>query len=71
MKNRSQTHRLFAVATGLLMLAAPTALAQYSQDFENLTGSATGEVLTGQDGFYLPVVPGREDFFVFTYAGNP
>ena len=70
MKNRSQTLQLLAVATGLLMLAAPPALAQYSQDFENLNGSANGVSLTGQDGFYLPVAT-SEDFFVFTYAANP
>jgi hypothetical protein len=40
-------------------------------DFENppYSGSAGGTLLTGQDGWYLPVV-GSTDWNVHTYAGN-
>lgn len=40
-------------------------------DFETptYTGSATGTLLTGQDGWYLPAAGGA-DWNVFTYAGN-
>jgi hypothetical protein len=40
-------------------------------DFENppYNGSAGGTLLTGQDGWYNPVV-GSTDWSVFTYAGN-
>lgn len=56
------------LATLLVLLTAPLAFAQYSQDFEGLVGSPTGVILTGQDFFYLPA--GSADFLVYTYAGN-
>jgi hypothetical protein len=51
-----------------LVLTASVAGAQYSSDFESLNASATGVVLTGQDGFYLPA--GSVDFLAYTYTGN-
>ncbi|MBT8486450.1 MAG: hypothetical protein KJO43_12785 [Phycisphaerae bacterium] len=41
----------------------------YSSDFETLTASSFGEVITGQDGFYIPVA-GSQPGFVYTYADN-
>jgi hypothetical protein len=52
---------------GILALP-PIAAAQYLQDFDGLSGSAAGVVLTGQDGYYLPT--GSVDFLCYTYAGN-
>jgi hypothetical protein len=51
-----------------LALMAGSALAI---DFENppYNGSAGGTLLTGQDGWYLPVA-GSTDWNVYTYAGN-
>lgn len=54
---------------GILALA-PAAMAQYQQDFDGLSGSPSGVVLTGQDGYYLPNGTGDTDFLVYTYAGN-
>lgn len=60
--------RLLSLA--LLASATPALLAQgYSSDFESLTGSAAGTIITGQDAWYLPVA-GSSDWSVYTYAGN-
>src|SRR5690349_17209785 len=58
------------VVAGLAL--ASVAQAQYSTDFEAplYTGSAAGNLLTGQDGWYLPAVAGSQDGTVHTYAGN-
>ncbi len=47
------------------------AQAQFTTGFEPNTyaGSPAGTVLTGQDGFYIPVA-GSQDGLVMTYAGN-
>ncbi len=50
-------------------LAASPALAQYTSDFEGLTATPDGTILTGQDGYYLPVT-GSTDFEAYRYAGN-
>ncbi|MFG0283507.1 MAG: hypothetical protein ACF8R7_03715 [Phycisphaerales bacterium JB039] len=50
---------------------AAAAQGQYSSDFEALTASATGEVLTGQDAYYIPAGTVSVDFLAYTYAGNP
>lgn len=42
--------------------------ATYISDFETLSASNGGTVLTGQDSFYLPTV--STDFYAYTYAGN-
>jgi hypothetical protein len=52
----------------LVSLAAPLA-AQYHADFESFTASASGTIITGQDGFYIPAAGGY-DGMVYTYAGN-
>lgn len=53
------------------ILTAPVAYAQYTQDFDGLSGSPSGVVLTGQDGYFLPNGPSQDtDFMVYTYAGN-
>jgi hypothetical protein len=54
------------------VLALPlTAPAQYEQDFEGLSASPAGVILTGQDDYYLPTgPPGDTDFKCYTYAGN-
>jgi hypothetical protein len=56
-----------AIALSIFAGATPAA-AQYATDFEGLTASAGGTVLTGQDSYYLPA--GSVDFKAFTYAGN-
>lgn len=60
--------RLLPIA--LCASLAPTLCAQYTSDFESLTASAAGTLLTGQDGYYLPPVALSVDWNVFTYAGN-
>ncbi|MDM7915512.1 MAG: hypothetical protein ACE15D_14450 [Candidatus Eisenbacteria bacterium] len=58
---------LLLAALGLLALPG-IAVAQYEQDFDGLFGSPSGEILTGQDDYYLP--SGSVDFKVYTYDGN-
>lgn len=60
---------VWAVAAALVAAVVPTAGAQYMSDFESLTASAAGTLLTGQDGYYVPVA-GSLDYNVYTYAGN-
>jgi len=57
-------------AVALLFCAAAVANAGYQQDFETLSGSANGVVLTGQDGYYIPSGTTSTDFYVYTYSGN-
>jgi hypothetical protein len=52
-----------------LLVAAPVAGADYISGFETLNGAPDGIILTGQDGYYLPVSE-SVDFLVYTYAGN-
>ena len=61
---------------GVLSLAAWTlsgspASAQLVTNFESppYNASATGTLLTGQQGWYVPVA-GSPDYNAFTYAGN-
>lgn len=56
---------------GVAAAGAGVANAQigYSTGFEGLSANAQGVVLTGQDGYYLPVA-GSTDFEVFTYSAN-
>ena len=56
------------LALSALAIMAASALAI---DFEapGYTGSASGTLLTGQNGWYLPVT-GSTDWNVYTYAGN-
>jgi hypothetical protein len=58
------------LTAGALALSAAS-LAQYSSDFESptYTGSASGNVISGQAGWYNPVA-GSVDGNVHTYAGN-
>jgi len=58
------------LAAGLLAAGYPAA-AQYDDGYEadTYTGDADGEVLTGQNGYYVPPA-GGVDFKVYTYAGN-
>lgn len=53
----------------LTCLVSSLAAQGYSSDFESLTASPAGSLLTGQDGYYVPVA-GSIDVNVFTYAGN-
>lgn len=58
---------------GLCWVAAIPAAAQIFQTgFEDpdYQGSAEGVVVTGQQGWYVPSVPGSTDQFVFTYDSN-
>ncbi|MFG0331635.1 MAG: hypothetical protein ACF8PN_17245 [Phycisphaerales bacterium] len=69
--NRESLGRLCGVsAVGVALATALSAGAQYSSDFESVTGSAAGTVLTGQDGYYIPAGTNSVDFNVYTYAGN-
>jgi len=52
------------------LLGAPIASAEYESGFETIVGSPAGTVLTGQDGFYLPVGSLSVDYLVYTYSGN-
>jgi hypothetical protein len=64
----------FGFIVGALSLCAAS-FAQFSDNFESETGSATGTLLTngfgggGQNGWYNPV-SGSVDANVYTYAGN-
>jgi hypothetical protein len=64
----------FGLIIGALAMCT-AALAQFSDNFESETGSASGTLLTngfgggGQNGWYNPV-NGSLDGSVFTYAGN-
>lgn len=53
---------------GVLSMAA-LGCAQFSENFETVSASAAGTLLTGQNGWYLPSV-GGVDGNAFTYAGN-
>lgn len=61
---------LTAVFCLSLLAVAPAARAQYSQDFETLTSSPSGAVLTGQDAYVLPPGTTSVDFKCYDYAGN-
>lgn len=82
MLDRMRSHRFDrpAPASGVRLLTftcacalvGSAAHAQYdAQGFEAplFNASPAGTVLTGQDGFYLPVAD-TEDYLAFTYAGN-
>ncbi len=63
--------RIVAVLVGLSMCAL--ASADFSAGFETAegyTGSASGDVLTDQLDWYIPVVDSN-DYYVHTYIGNP
>jgi hypothetical protein len=53
-----------------LSLAVPVANADYATGFEGLPASPFGEILTGQDGYYIPPGTTSTDFLVYTYDGN-
>lgn len=62
--------RLPALVPFVLLSLSPSVLAQgYATDFEAMTASPAGTLITGQDGFYVPVA-GSVDGLVFTYANN-
>jgi hypothetical protein len=60
--------RIIGGAAAVLCVAG-AANAQYTTDFEGLSASSGGTVLTGQDGYYLPNTT-SVDFKAYTYAGN-
>jgi hypothetical protein len=62
---------MLVASLGVGLLACGTAAAQYASDFEALTGSPDGTVMTGQDAYYIPAGTTSVDYFVYTYAGNP
>lgn len=61
--------RVIWTLAALCALAAPSA-AQYATDFEALSATPGGTILTGQDNFYLPTATGSLDQSLYTYAGN-
>jgi hypothetical protein len=68
--DRARIAALCTVALGTLLAALPVALAEdYVTGFEELWGWFSGEPLTGQDGYYIPVA-GSLDYYVYTYDGN-
>ncbi len=67
-KMKTFTMASTALGFGITALLAAPATAQYANDYETLTASATGELLTGQDGYYLPSA--GADYYAYTYAGN-
>ena len=58
------------VSACLVLLACPTAYAQFSSDFETLNADADGEDLNGQLGFYNPNPAASVTCLAYTYAGN-
>jgi len=74
MSTRLSSARTVTPLAGLALLAAcGSAHAQaFSANFESpaYSGSATGVLTTGQQGWYLPAVAGSQDHNVFTNAGN-
>ena len=58
-------------AGAALLLACQVAHAQHATGYEPpvYAGSAAGTIITGQDGFYIPVTD-SQDGLVYTYAGN-
>jgi hypothetical protein len=59
-----------SVVIGGALLGAQQAAALYTSDFDGLTGSPAGTVLTGQDGYYIPADTDSVDYEVYTYLGN-
>ncbi|MFG0331338.1 MAG: hypothetical protein ACF8PN_15735 [Phycisphaerales bacterium] len=59
-----------AFGVAIMALSFTPARAQYATDFETLNASPGGEILTGQDGYYLPNVNGSQHAFAYSYAGN-
>jgi hypothetical protein len=59
------------LAGGVVVALCATVQAQFYTGFEAppFSGSAAGVVATGQQGWYQPVVGGR-DSNIYTYAGN-
>jgi hypothetical protein len=55
---------------GLALVLGGTASGQYETDFEALSASGPGMILTGQDSFYLPDGVDSTDYLAYTYAGN-
>lgn len=67
----SKMARAYVLLACAGILALPQiAAGQYEQDFDGLSGSPSGVVLTGQDGYYLPAGGTSVDFMCYTYAGN-
>ncbi len=62
--------QVFCALAAAMAAGAQAAHAQFTTDFEGLTASATGEILTGQDGYYLPAGVTSADFLAYTYAGG-
>ena len=58
-----------AVVTAAVVMSG-TAHAQYSTGYEDVVADADGEVLTGQDGYYIPGGTDSVDFLAYTYDGN-
>src|SRR5262245_43428452 len=52
------------------LLFATSLTAQFSANFENLTASAAGTPMSGQDSWFIPGVASTIDSNCFTYAGN-
>jgi hypothetical protein len=52
-----------------MAILGPAAMADFADNFEGVTASAAGTILTGQNAWYIPVT-GSIDMFAFTYAGN-
>lgn len=64
--------RNFILLAGLacLVLAAPSSLAQFTENFETITASAPGTPMAGQNGWYVPAVANSNDMNGYTLAGN-
>lgn len=68
---RWYSYQLWGVSLAVLCLTTTPTRADLVTNFEPpaYTGSAAGTLLTGQQGWYVPVA-GSPDANVFTYAGN-
>lgn len=56
-------------SVSVLALATGLSAQFYQSGFETLNASAAGTIVTGQDGYYIPVT-GSLDWNVITYTGN-
>jgi len=57
-------------ASAILLLASSLVAQAYESNFDALSASSSGTLLTGQDNYYLPAVTGSIDWNAYTYAGN-
>ena len=53
-RGKSLRYCAISATAASVFVFAGSAYGQYASDFEGLNASAAGEILTGQDGYYIP-----------------